>query len=69
MKNKPRLSHFNQKVIEVNMEKYEQRLKICETCYARDKNICKIINEPYTARASIKSGSCPQGFWTSYYGN
>jgi hypothetical protein len=71
MKNKPRMMHHNEKVILVPFSKYEERIGICENCYARntENNFCKIINEPYTSRARIKSGTCPQGFWSSYYGN
>lgn len=71
MKNKPRMMHHNEKVILVPFQKYEERINICETCYARDSehNVCKITSEPYTARARMKAGACPQGFWTSYYGN
>jgi hypothetical protein len=71
MKNKPRIMHHNEKVILVPITKYAERLEICDTCYARKEGtqVCKIINEPYTARARLKMGSCPQGFWSSYYGN
>ena len=71
MKEKPRLTHFNEKVILVPFSKYEERVSICETCYAREENTtnCKVLGEPYTARAKLKMGSCPQAFWGSYYGN
>ena len=71
MKEKPRLTHHNEKVLLVPFAKYEERIAVCETCYARDSetNICKIIKEPYTARAKLKMGACPQGFWSSYYGH
>jgi hypothetical protein len=71
MKEKPRLTHHNEKVILVPFSKYEERMAICETCYARNKetNVCKLTGEPITARARLKMGACPQGFWSSYYGN
>lgn len=71
MKEKPRLAHHNEKVLLVPFHKYEERISICETCYARDKdtNTCKVSAEPCTARAKVKLGACPQGFWSSYYGS
>lgn len=71
MKTKPRLTHHNERVILVPYYKYEERISICKECYACDSetSFCKVTNEPYTARAKMKSGACPMGFWSSYYGN
>ena len=71
MNKKPRRMHLDERVLRVPLKIYEERMEICKNCYAYDKDggACKIINVPATARCSLKSGSCPMGFWTSYYGN
>jgi hypothetical protein len=71
MKEKPRMMHLNEKVLYVPFKIYEERLGKCENCYAyrEEERKCVIINEPITARARTKAGSCPMGFWSSHYGN
>lgn len=68
---KPRLMHFNEKVLLVPFRIYEERTEICKTCYAyEEKNgFCKILNQPASARTRVKSGACPMGFWSTYYGD
>jgi hypothetical protein len=63
--------HHNEKIILVPFSKYEERIAICKNCYAfnQGNGFCKVTNEPCTARAKLKAGMCPQGFWSSYYGN
>lgn len=71
MNKRPRLMHLDEKVLHVPFEVYEERNNICKKCYAFQEtdSKCKIIGEPITARSRMKSGSCPMGFWSSYYGS
>jgi hypothetical protein len=69
---KPRRMHLDERILRVPMKIYEERLEICKSCYAYDnagEGVCKVINLPITAKAALKSGSCPMGFWSSNYDN
>lgn len=71
MENKPRRMHLDERILKVPFRIYEQRIAICKKCYAfnSDGDVCKIVNIPVATRTTLKSGSCPMGFWSSYYGD
>lgn len=68
---KPRLTHLNEKILMVPFRIYEERSKICSQCYAYNEpdGVCKITGAPASSRTRMKAGSCPMGFWSSYYGD
>lgn len=67
---KPRMTHLDENVLNVPFEKYLERKKICNKCYAYDKELglCKITKIQIGSAMRQKSASCPLGFWSSYYG-
>lgn len=69
MKTKPRLMHLNEQILNVKFEIYEERLNICNNCYANKNGLCVIQNVLISTKVRPKSSQCPQGFWTSNYDN
>ncbi len=72
MNKKPRRMHLDERVLRVPLKIYDERIAICKNCYAYgkdDNGICKINGVPVTATCALKAGSCPMGFWSSYYGS
>lgn len=71
-KYKPYITHLDEKkVLEVPFTKMKERIDICKNCYAynAEKGSCKINGTVVKSFARIKSGCCPNGFWSSYYGD
>lgn len=68
---KPRRTHLDERVLRVPLAIYDERMSMCKKCYAYQEkgSVCKIINLPVSAKTVLKSGACPMGFWTSYYGD
>ena len=69
MKTKPRLVHLDEKILSVKYSIYEERLNICNNCYANMDGNCSIQHVHVTQKVKLKASSCPQGFWTSNYDN
>jgi protein-arginine kinase activator protein McsA len=68
-KTKPRLTHLDEKVLQVPFEKYTERKKICSECYAyKSDGICDITKININIVSKLKSSGCPLGFWSTYYG-
>jgi len=71
MKEKPRLTHFDERLLLVKQEVFEQREKICNDCYAKKpgEDICQVNGEPLTGKLRQKGMMCPLGFWSANYEN
>lgn len=72
MNKKPRRMHLDERVLRVPLRIYDERIKVCKDCYAYTNDeggTCKVNGTPVTAKCALKAGSCPMGFWSSYYGS
>ena len=47
----------------VEENKYEERLKICNTCKFRDNNSCKVCGCNLAIKAAARAFHCPKGYW------